>query len=590
MTKLSYRPMAALCGGFALLLSGCVDDKYDFDNIDDTMRIEVKNLTIPLRFEDGITFSDLIDTDEIKTISTVNNEYVILRKGDFKSGQIEIAAISGKPAIVSTSQPIPLPAIAGQTIELPTELVKYSKFDFEFEYTKVDRFIRAITGGDVAFDIELKVNTGLPCTYNDLSFIMPTGMFGYVSESGNMVATVTTSDAANDYEKYVTIRFKDVKTSDGKFEFTFHVDRLALPQNAVKPNEGETAEDGTKYGLFSIANTIALGSCSITADQTGQGEFDVALNLEKFKVRSINGSVKYNVDDFEQTTNLGDLPDLLKDPATNLSLANPQIYLKINNPFAVNNIKANTNIEIKQGRENVSDFIDGIGMQASTIEPIEIGAEAEQSFVLSDTEPTEFYEGFAGAKWCGVSGLGDIVYGKGMPDCLDFRFYDIILDSDDVKDFPIGTNVDGIDGEYVFYAPLAFGENAQVVYTQEQTGWDIEDMVITGLEITADVASTIPVAVRLNAYPIVKDKDGQSKVVEDIEIASNEIGGLKDNEKVTIKMEFKGEKQLTNLDGMRYTATLKSADSGAIGPDQEISLKNLRITISGYYDINGDDK
>lgn len=580
MTKLFNRPVAIMFGGVALLLSGCVDDSYDLSNIDDTMRIEVKNLTIPLRFEDGITFSDLIDTDQIEII---DNEYVILREGRFESEEIQIAAISGTPDVKESTKQIPFSAVAGTSVALPSELLELSKFEFDFEYNEVDRFIRAITGGDVDLDITLSVNTGISCTYNDLWFVMPKGMTGHVSTSGNYTATEAVANNTS------TIKFTNVHTTDGKFEFTYHVDRLTLPANAIEPNKGAVAEDGTRYGRFYIASEIALEKCSITADQTAEGNFEASLELGAYTVHTIDGAVKYKVDDFQEKTELGDLPDLLKDPKTHLSLTNPQIYLSITNPFAINNVQASTGVEIKQGRYNTSNFIDGIGMQASTTSPIEIKAEAEQAFVLSPKaiDPSKMY--VPGSEWKQINGLGDIVYGKGMPDYLDFRFYGITLDSDNVKDFPIGKKVDGITGSYTFYAPLDFGENAQVVYTQEQSGWDIQDMVVTGLEITADVTSTIPVAVKLNAYPIVKE-DGKSKVVEDIEITSTEIGGKKENEPVTIKMNFKDKKELTGLDGMRYTATLISAAQGAIGPNQELSLKNLRVNISGYYDINGKDK
>lgn len=580
MTKLFYRSAAIWGCGVALLLSGCVDDSYDLSDIDDTMRIKVNDLTIPLRFEDGITFSDLIDDD---LVDVIDDEYVILREGDFESEEIMITEITGNPNVISGSQPIPFAAVAGQSVKLPDELVKLSKFEFEFEYNQVDRYIRAITGGDVDFDITLSVSTGISCTYHELSFAMPKGMSGHVTNTG---AKVTESVSDN----MTTITFTDVKTTDGRFEFTYHVDRLNLPADALDPGMGDVADDGSRYGHFYLAGEISLVSCSITADRSGQGTFESALTLGSFTVNTIDGALKYLVDDFSTEANLGDLPDLLKDPNTNLSLVNPQIYLRINNPFAENNIQAFAGVEVWQDRRNESDFINGIGKQATTKSPLPITAESEQIFVLSDSKPENVYSPFAGAKWCETNGLGNIVYGKGMPDGVGFRFNNISLDSEQVSDFPIGRSVEGIQGKYTFYAPLVFGEGAKVVYTQDQSGWGIEDMVVTGLEIDADVTSTVPVAVSLKAYPIVKDECGNSEVVNDIEITSTEIGGLTKNEPVKIKMDFKGKKELTSLDGMRYTVTLNAANQSAIAPDQALELKNLRVTISGYYDVNGSDK
>ena len=43
---------------------------------------------------------------------------------------------------------------------------------------------------------------------------------------------------------------------------------------------------------------------------------------------------------------------------------------------------------------------------------------------------------------------------------------------------------------------------------------------------------------------------------------------------------------------MRYTITLLSAskgNEGALGPENSLDLKNLKITVSGHYDLTEED-
>lgn len=577
MTKLFCRPVVYWCGGVALLLSGCVDDSYDLNKIDKTMRVEVESLTIPLQFEDGIKFGDLIDIsdNELVGVEDSNGNYFLQQSGTFQSEDIRINEIVASPtANEFKSIPFPIRGNANNTVDFDVE--QYANFDFEFGYDEVDPYIREIVGGDVEFNITFMVETGIPCKLEDLTFRLPSGMIGSVQ--GNHGEVETNGDL---------LCFKNVDCPDGTFVFDYQVTRL----NIKDAGGVLTAHANGDYGVFHLKNNLALIKGKIIATETQNGLVVATISLGDIRVKTIDGSIKYTFDDISHVATLEDLPDLLKNPNTHLSLANPQLYLEINNPFGKYGAQASTQIVMKQERINPDDYLKESARYVSTTKPVEITENELQYFVFSEYDPGADGH-FAGASWTKMDGLGNIVYGKGMPNSLEFIFVDPVLDSENVRNFPIGNNDDPINikGSYTFYAPLAFGENAQVVYTQEQRGWGIEDMVVTGLEITADVTSTVPVAVKLNAYPIVKDENGDPKVVEDIEITSTEIGGLAENKPVTIKMNFKGVKELTGLDGMRYTATLISADQGAIGPNQELSLKNLRINISGYYDLSDDDK
>ena len=60
-----------------LLLSGCIDDDYDLSDIDGTVELQVKDLTIPMNLDD-IKLTNNIEIRENGQIKIVDDKYVII--------------------------------------------------------------------------------------------------------------------------------------------------------------------------------------------------------------------------------------------------------------------------------------------------------------------------------------------------------------------------------------------------------------------------------------------------------------------------------------------------------------------------------
>lgn len=570
MAKLKRRSFMLLCGGAVALLSGCVDKSYDLDNFDNTAQVSVKNLTLPVELTNGIKFSSVVSDNKLVE-EDKNGIYVLIQKGDFESDVIEINRIEATPDVETfESEPVDIDGVAGQAIGFDVE--QYARFDFEFGFDLVDEYIRDITRAKVDFDIDFKVETDIPCIMTDLCFRMPSGMAGAVV--GNHGAVEQTGSL---------VTFKRVSAPNGVFEFKYHVTEIDVRAAGGKFTYGANGE----YGVFELKNSISLVSVNIEATQTDKGSLKASFNIGTILVNSIDGSVCYTMADIEESTNLDELPDLLKNPSTQLGLINPQLYISVTNPFAEYGAKASTNITLEQVRNSNTGFLPDSRHKVSTSQPVQIDDVYHQSFVLSASRPDEIYEPFAGAKWNNLEGLGNIVYGEGLPDYLRFIFTDPKLDSNNVHDFPIGKEVGRVYGEYAFYAPLDFVKTSQIVYTQDQSGWDMEDFMVTALEITTNVTSTIPVKVILSAYPLVKDEDGEVKVLENMPVSATEIPAGAKNLPVTIKL---ANGEVKGLDGIRYTVKLLAENGpGSIGPNQELELNDVRVTVSGYYDFKDED-
>lgn len=145
---------------------------------------------------------------------------------------------------------------------------------------------------------------------------------------------------------------------------------------------------------------------------------------------------------------------------------------------------------------------------------------------------------------------------------------------------PLGTSLGVVGGNYEFFAPLAFNEGSQLVYTETENGWNDEDVdaiTIEKLVVTTTVSSSLPFSVDLTGYPI----DIEGKQIENVIIEGASVPANASNQEVTIRIT--GE--VKHLDGIIFTAKGRvPADmQQAISPSQSLDCKDIRATVSGFY-------
>lgn len=560
----------------ASMLAGCVDDKYDFDNYDGTVQLEVKDLVLPLKLA-PVTFESVINIGTQEGIGyDAQGNYVLLKTGRFETeNDIEIKTLVASPAQkLFASEEIPVGGIAGMNAAINTESI--TKFDFEVTYDKVDRYIRGLYAADVNFGITLRVATDFDCTYNTLRFRLPEGMIGQVESSDKYTAEGN------------IVEFHDITSKD--FSFKYNVSEIRL-----EPKNLQTSDNG--YGIFHVKNSIALTDVEVTANETGTGKIQASFEITDIEILTVSGKIMYDFKDFESETALQDLPEVLQDPNTRISLQNPQLYLRVKNPLAqYGDVTAAAGIDVEQIR--TSGWLPQSTHIASSAGELRItGTEDDQLFVLAPQKPENFYEDYAGVEWnpeYAVSGLGNIIYGEGLPDALKFTFSKPHVNESTVTKFPLGVKIGKISGDYAFYAPLAFTGDTQVVYTQDQNGWNVgvdEDLEISTLEISAHVDSKLPIDVEFAVNPLEIEEDGSVRPNYDVYIEGNQPGeGVKvKSGESDIVIKLVGD--IKHLEGIRYTVKLNGAEAKALNPNQSISFTDLRVKVSGKYLMRdkGDD-
>ncbi|MDE6340119.1 MAG: hypothetical protein K2K97_10105, partial [Muribaculaceae bacterium] len=283
-------------------------------------------------------------------------------------------------------------------------------------------------------------------------------------------------------------------------------------------------------------------------------------------------SIDYNMDAIHiDPIALNNLPDFLDSPETNIIIANPQILVDIINP--------------------VGEWLDGKGriILTSNFKNGDKVAHSSEVFTLKGHE-TElaFCTEKNGATFVQFDGLRNVLSNgdHGLPSSIGVDIEDINF-SGDVTDFPLG-DLGSAQGSYEFNAPLGFGEGSMVIYETTVDGWSsdtLDDVNINKIHLTANCSTNLPVSVQLSVTPI--DKNGREiEVREDSGLF--EVPAKAQNQPVVLSIESVNG-PIKNLNGVKFRAVVfqNSPDNqDALGPDLNISLDQIRVTVDGYYETD----
>lgn len=555
-----------------MLLSGCKDDSLDLGNIDKTLKFEVNDLVIPLNLA-PVTFGDMVDITSEECIEEINGEYVLVQKGDFNSESIEIASINASATHLNTSEPIEIPALVAN---IPPIHLSDIKYDFSYNQPGVDKYIDQVISGEVDLTLHFHINVaykgtqqGVACQYNNIKFNLPAGFYGTANgtpvnkETGHIVAV------------------PNVSNNPGEFLLDFHVTEFDF----------EAAGAQLENHNFDIQTSLGIADGEIVInDNSGKAALiSTGLDIDPLTIETFTGWVSYNIDDLSvENIDLSDIPDVLRDETTDIRVLSPQLYVKLQNPLAEYNVKAQTQLNIQQVRDGQPTVEPNIELERTLVIEDIVG---DQSFCIYGGEeaPKTFYdpETYANPAPYKMINMGKVIAGKGIPEGLKVNFVDPKMPSTLVRGFRLGTQLGAINGSYTFYAPLALGAGSTIYYSDRTTGWDLSgsddnELEIKRLKLTADVFSELPVNVTLKATPL----NSEGEAIPEIKVAPVHIRA---NEQSSIVIEMEGN--IIDLDGMDYSVSVDAGqNTSALRPDMQLKLTNLRVLVSGSMIIDANEK
>lgn len=572
--------LLALAGATCLLMTGCTDSDYDLSDIDTTSKVTVNNLTLPINI-DKMRLDDVFELDDNSNIKIVDGYYALSETGTFQSDPIRIEPILiPAPIINPTIHNLVLPFNNRRKAPVADISIPPADSRFVSSTVNVDPAIKSIekiyTGG-TPLVITIGSNHALPANseLKDLKFSLPAGM---------AVSNVT----AGNYDAST-----GVWTIPSLSVTTGYTAEASLLVNMIDLAHTELSFDKVKNTL-SFASTVGLeeGSLSLDLGATTEHFHDLALtinyNFSDIDVTGFTGIIEYPVEGVNiDPVVIDDLPDFLKGDGTNLKIANPQLYISLNNPVGNNGLKYETGFRLTALRDN--------GVAAMSFTPDNngkinvghnLGVDGPYNFLLAPQQtqaPSEYASNLQFVKFSSLSDLLSVPESDAskatLPNRINISLINPELPEQHADNFPVGRSLTSVEGKYELLAPLGFKEGSVVVYEDTQNGWSddfLQALTISSLTITAAVDNDAPVSAQLEAYPI----DTTGNHISNVSVTSNVVEANAKDQNLEIVMTG----VIKDLDGINIRAIMRSGnDQTPLSPDQTLTFKNVRITVTGDY-------
>lgn len=570
-----------LVGGF--LVTGCTNSDYDFNEIDATMGFGGDGLELPASSTMDIPLKDVLDLEEngsVKLDEDGNYLFQLTGSGSSEANpKIEPIRLEGRS--YNANIPISLSASAKATRSLTASSGIPEVKEKMFEYHGVDKSVKSLTKANMK-PVTMKLTLGFSGISSVISKIKKATLTlpGYlclkrVEGNGNGVPTVNGSKIVID------------NVSTGKnLELTITSNELLFSEQDAYgtlsiAEDGKIDMDGY-FGLkiddFELTGTPSTANMSIAAK----------VEVENIELTSATGV-------FDPEVNFGTLgevdvtgvPDFLSDDNVVADLANPQILLTINNEMNVAATVKATVTATKSGQTTATVQLPEMYIEKNSVSP------TTQICICREKTP-ELTAQYGEKNVYAVSNLSTLI--NKIPDHVSIGNVEARADQSQEATVEFGKPYH-ITPSYKVYAPLAFGKDAVIEYSDQFDGWndDIDDLELsenTYVRLTADAISKVPAALILEATPLGVGGADISNLIE-VNIKKGEVSASTDGEtavtsplEVEIREKVKGG--LKQLDGLSYKVQGKATHNGTTvegitlnANKHTLKLNNIKVKLVG---------
>ena len=560
------------------VVCGCTDNDYDLSSIDMTIGVGDGELLFPICSSDTIQLSDVLKlNDSESVIEKENGDYYFQEKGgDVEPARpyVEKITVLKKQGFLNDfkfSLEDYLPTSAKGISKVPVninlaeEQVVYG-FGYDGEYPdEVKKLVSADieSGASLNITFSKEVSTYIP-VIDELTLELPEFLIidnvkcsedWTLTGSRLLLKNVATnknialefSITRIDFTKG-QVKLGNIVAADGKINMDAEV------LMGIKVSKIEVSDKMEDYTNCRISTNLSMRS-SIVISKV-RGHFSPDMQLEDLGSVAVTG-----------------IPDFLSEDGVVIDLDNPQILFNIESDLDIPGYVNGTLIAQKDGQTTTRLKIPRIDILDNTTTKVCICRDASKVDGSMFTQVVE------------VPGLSTIL--NPIPDHLSFEA-DAHADSEKESNFELGKRYT-LTPSYDIIAPLAFAENAKIVYTEvfDDFNKDVEDLDVkegTYLVATADVVNKVPAY--MNATAVAIDLNGNelpaSVVAVDIE---GEVGASTDGNSETVsqlKIKLTPAKgALKKLDGLKITisGTAKSDTGGATVTGQILNSKKHSLVI-----------
>lgn len=570
-----------LVGGF--LVTGCTNSDYDFNEIDATMGFGGDGLELPASSTMDIPLKDVLDLEEngsVKLDDEGNYLFQLTGSGSSEANpKIEPIRLEGRS--YNANIPISLSASAKATRSLTASSGIPEVKEKMFEYHGVDKSVKSLTKANMK-PVTMKLTLGFSGISSVISKIKKATLTlpGYLSLNrvvgdGNGMPILTNSridiaDISTSRDLVLTITSNELLFSEQDAYGT-----LSIAEDGKIDMDGYF---GLKIDDFELTGTPSTANMSIAAK----------VEVENIELTSATGV-------FDPEVNFGTLgevdvtgvPDFLSDDNVVADLANPQILLTINNEMNVAATVKATVTATKSGQTTATVQLPEMYIEKNSVSP------TTQICICREKTP-ELTAQYGEKNVYAVSNLSTLI--NKIPDHVSIGNVEARADQSQEATVEFGKPYH-ITPSYEVYAPLAFGKDAVIEYSDQFDGWndDIDDLELsenTYVRLTADAISKVPAALILEATPLGVGGADISNLIE-VNIKKGEVSASTDGEtavtsplEVEIREKVKGG--LKQLDGLSYKVQGKATHNGTTvegitlnANKHTLKLNNIKVKLVG---------
>lgn len=569
---LNAKLFSALLMAGALMVVGCSDSDYDFDQIDATIGIGGDGLEIPASTTENIKLKDVLDLEENGSVveDASTHDYVFRQNGDpinpvvVNINKIHVAKQHGESLPFAFNIPS---AAKGQRRAYGSVTADADIYEFTYNGDK-PKEVLDIVSADASTTLSLNVPLqSISSVVSELQTVEIT-LPDYISFD---VATYSQKPTRNGS----TLVFTNVPTNKA-LQVSVNVTKLDFTKTATAKNQIKIAGDKINIkGTVHIKANGAITNIPSTTLNPIYAEFSMA----DFTINAATGKFdpEIKLNEGLGSAKITGIPDFLQDKNVKVDLYNPEILLTVGNDMEADGTIYGKIISKKNGAviNTINNVV--IPVEGNTVNKVCINR--------------------TGAAHAGYTVVAVPELSKAIETIPDEITFEATAKANSNKQitFQLGHDYH-ITPAYSIDAPLAFAENAEIVYKDTLDGWndDIKDMELATdayISATATVENGVPAYLTLDASPVDVNKNNVEGISIELvkkDVAASTNGVDKVSSPIEIKITQTAKRAMKKLDGILITVAgkAKQGDTAVTGitlnaENHTLKVNDIKIKIVG---------
>lgn len=609
-----------LCAGTTLLFTGCIDDSYDLDKVDLTMKLNTDGLGVKLGNTDLIALADILDEDE--TVKTeANGLYYLVKDGTSNFNvKVDNMTTSFNDTKLDMNTPVlqyndvyeqlrdaGIPVTHGSTLPIPANFEMHGSAEGDQE---VDFKITDVSDVKQVKTIDLqKSKVALTLTEANQPASLNLGVTHLKNVRLYLPKFLGVTDVAPGWELkegnvlVYTLNGGTYNYNRNNPEIcSVYLNKVALDQteNKGKVENGGIELTPNELNVRMTAEQVffenrAGRELSMNVGDQASVRLDIKVPNNKLNISQVTGIFNPAINpDNERIDVSNDLPDFLQDKEVRIVATNPTIRFHANmSTLPVGIDMRGTLTAVKEN----GAFENGATTKVVKLDKgvMEMGRDNYVYYCNQGNTPYDPEGAKAGAATVkNTANIGDLI--TELPDYLEV---DLKNNQINVKNeyYTVQLGRDyHVDADYSVFVPFEFDRGLKVVYNDstESMHSDLKDLSATGtLEVMVDAYNTIPLELLVGLKAV--DVDGNVVPVEfntaEAHVAPGHgttytmNGGVKqrsDSEvmtpiKITAKLDDKD--LLSRIDKLCFNIHADATGSNKLVSTQYLKLNNIKIKL-----------